>query len=60
MALAAGGHDNIGIELVRLSSPPASILKDAEKPRRRGFLGLLVLCFVAAGLGTLAYIAANG
>jgi serine/threonine protein phosphatase PrpC len=43
MALAAGGHDNIGIELVRLCEFPVPSPKDAEPPRRRGFMGLMVL-----------------
>ncbi len=39
MALAGGGHDNIGIELARFSSPPAA--NASGQANRRGWMGKL-------------------
>lgn len=53
LALAAGGHDNIGIEMARLDPAPAP---PPAKRRRPGLLEVLALCLLAlATLGTLAY-----
>ncbi|MGA2673178.1 MAG: protein phosphatase 2C domain-containing protein [Terracidiphilus sp.] len=60
LALAAGGHDNIGIELVRLSRPLAVIPRSIKPPRRYRFMEVLAVCLLAfAALGTLAYFAAQ-
>jgi protein phosphatase len=56
LAMAAGGHDNIGIELVRLSLPPVAV--DFKGPRRHGFLEILAVCLLAvAAFGAVAYFA---
>ena len=56
LALAAGGPDNIGIEIVRLSSPPIAVAQAVKEPHRHGLMEILALCLLAiAGLGTLAY-----
>ena len=55
LALAAGGQDNIGIEMARLVLPPAPA-PPASKRFRPGFMGILALCLLAlAGLGALAH-----
>ena len=56
LALAAGGRDNIGIEMVRLSRAPAAVA--LKQPRRHGALLTMSACLLAiAGLGALAWIA---
>jgi serine/threonine protein phosphatase PrpC len=53
LALAAGGLDNIGIELARVADPKA-IVEPVKPPRRRGFMGILAVgLLVFAALGTL-------
>jgi protein phosphatase len=60
LALAAGGHDNIGIELARLSRPPALLPRSLRIPRRDRLMQILAVCLLAfAALGTLAYFAAQ-
>jgi protein phosphatase len=97
MALAAGGHDNIGIELARAGLLPAPLpetmpepvegpeptgardslkpdqpldpidppdeqqLLPAEKPRKLGFIGILLLCLLAgAAMGAILYFVLHG
>jgi protein phosphatase len=58
LALVAGGHDNIGIELVRLSAPPVTVPAAVTPPRKRGKFGVLALWVLSlAGLGALAWFA---
>jgi protein phosphatase len=68
LALAAGGHDNIGIVMARLErnqsqptpaeSVPARASARGKQPRRSGFLELLALLLLGVGgLGALAYFA---
>jgi protein phosphatase len=53
-ALAAGGHDNIGIELARLSLPPVATPPVPTRQRRHGFMEILAVCLIVfAGLGAL-------
>jgi PPM family protein phosphatase len=57
MALSAGGHDNIGIEMARLSAQPLAVRGEIMRPRRRGLLRMLTVCVLAiAALGALAYL----
>ncbi len=53
LALAAGGHDNIGIQMARLAGPASA----APQPPRRGrFMPFFALCLLlAAGLCAIAY-----
>ena len=58
LALAAGGHDNIGIELARISAPPVAFLPAPHPPRRTRFIEFLALGLLAvAALGALSYFA---
>jgi hypothetical protein len=58
LALAAGGHDNIGIELVRLSAPPVAASSVVTPPRQRRKFGVLAIWLLSlAGLGALANFA---
>ena len=58
LALAAGGHDNIGIELARLNIPSAVAPAPSKLPLRKGFMELFALCLIAvAALGALGYSA---
>jgi hypothetical protein len=62
LALAAGGQDNIGIELARVTDPAAVVepvepvkpVEPVAPPRSRGFMGFLAVgLLVFAALGTL-------
>jgi len=56
LALAAGGHDNIGIEMARLKPPSNAALAAPKPPRRKGFMEFFALGLLAvAALGALAY-----
>jgi len=60
LALAAGGHDNIGIELVRVSAPPVAPPVAITPPRQRKKIGVLAIWLLSlAGLGALANYAVN-
>jgi hypothetical protein len=55
LALAAGGQDNIGIEMVRLNLSAAAAAPPSKR-RHVGFMEILALCLlVIAGLGASAY-----
>jgi len=53
LALAAGGHDNIGLAMARMSKAPPAV----KKPRRRFLAILAASLLVIAGLGVLAWFA---
>jgi serine/threonine protein phosphatase PrpC len=54
LALAAGGHDNIGIEMVRVAKAPVAF----KPPRRTRFVTILGACLLAlAVLAALAWFA---
>lgn len=56
LALAAGGQDNIGIEMVRLNLSAAAAAPQSGKRRHIGLMEILALCLlVIAGLGASAY-----
>ena len=57
LALAAGGHDNIGLEIARVSLPPASAQPAEPEPARKGRGGLFftIAVLILAALGTFAW-----
>ncbi len=58
LALAAGGQDNIGIELARVNLPGAGALASFKGPRRKGFMEFFAMGLLAvAALGALAFFA---
>jgi protein phosphatase len=58
LALAAGGQDNIGIELARIGLPAGGAPASFKGPRRRGFMEFFALGLLAVGvLGAAAYFA---